>query len=95
MAVLPARICMNISSVHSVFIERGRRLARPSPRSSAIASPELVPGRTLPLIGAAVYRLYRWTMTGPPTSRTFASVPSGTISPLTLRTWSRLMSSTR
>jgi hypothetical protein len=53
MAVLPARICMNISSVHSVFIERGR-ISRAVESTRSIASPELVPARTLPLTGAAV-----------------------------------------
>ena len=35
------------------------------------------------------------TLIGPPISRTLTSVPSGTICPHLLRTWSRLMSSTR
>ena len=55
-AVLPARFCMNISSVQSAFIEIGSDSA--AVRSmAAMASPVLVPGAMLPFIAAAVYRL--------------------------------------
>ena len=47
---------MNISSVHSVFIDRGS-VSAASSSIAAIASPELIPGSRLPVIGAAVARL--------------------------------------
>src|SRR5262245_53073436 len=49
--VLPSLICMNISSVHSAFMDRGKdwdaNLSTP-----AITSPELTPGSKLPVTGA-------------------------------------------
>ena len=56
MAVLPARICRNISSVHSVFIDSGS-VSAATPSMASMASPVLSPVWMLPLMAAAVYRL--------------------------------------
>ncbi len=92
-AELPARICKYISSVHSARIDSGKDslLTR---LTVAIASPEPTPGAMLPLIAAEVYRLYRVTEIGPPTSRTSTSVPIGTICPHLFRTCNKLISLT-
>ena len=55
-AVLPARFCMRVNSVHSMAIEGSS--CRPTTCSMRwIAWPELVPGAMLPLIVAAGYML--------------------------------------
>ena len=51
--VSPARICMNISSVHSLFMESDRVLSA-TLSTALITSPVLMPGRRLPLMEAAV-----------------------------------------
>ena len=53
MAVLPARICMNMISVHSPCMVIGR-VSRDSRSISWMALPVLAPGATLPVTGAAV-----------------------------------------
>ena len=56
MAVLPARICISVSSVHSVFIDSGN-FSTAIASIILIASPELSVGKITPLTGAAGYRL--------------------------------------
>ena len=56
-AVLPARICMNISSVHSLLHGQRQCLAGQAVDRRAMASPELTPGAQVAGDGAAEDRL--------------------------------------
>ena len=80
MAVLPVWSCKSASSVHCGRIACGSSCWT-SFSMATIAWPELVPGAGFRLIVAEGYRLYRMIITGPLTSRTDATLPTGTMPP--------------
>src|SRR5580658_6028269 len=79
-AVEPVCCCKSASSVHSERMACGKEDSV-SCSIALIAWPELTPGAALRLIVADGYRLYRMSMTGPLTSRIFATEPRGTMPP--------------
>ena len=74
---LPARFSWYARSVHSSPMPSGRTSAA-TLSMAAIASPVLYPSATLPMISAAGYRLYRFTVSGPMIRLISATDPIGT-----------------